>query len=261
MSTVVAFSQWLIRLLEKEKPEHIACFFDESLTSCFRHEIDPGYKSNRTLPDDALSYELLACKKVAELLGISCYASERFEADDLMASASRYCYDSGFEPVLITRDKDLAQILRQDSGLFWDYGYDDAIAYDSFYREFGIAPKYIADFLAIAGDSADAIVGVKGVGKKTVSALFEHFDGWLELKENLDAIAGLPIRGAVSVAKKMKDAVDIVEHNLKLTRLDADCIADSDIKLQRTPSDQTSLVLLFNEFNAERVSRRFQSYE
>ena len=71
VSTVLAFSQWLMRFLRSQQPAHLACCFDESLSTGFRHQIDSTYKQNRSLPDDALAYELLACKHVASLLGVA----------------------------------------------------------------------------------------------------------------------------------------------------------------------------------------------
>lgn len=250
VSTVLAFSRWLLQFLEKEKPDQLACFFDESLESCFRNEIDGNYKANRSLPDEALAYELLACKKVCELFGLSVYASERYEADDLIAAASKKAWNEGNEHYVITRDKDLGQLLKKDQGFFWDYGYGDTIAYDSFAREFGIQPVHIPDYLAIAGDTADSIAGVKGVGKKTVAALFEHFDGWADLKENINRIPDLPIRGAKGIAKKIAEGIELVEHNLQLTRLAFDSIQAEELCFSRTAIDGELIKTLFVEFNA-----------
>lgn len=250
VSTVLAFTRWLLQFLQKQEPISLACFFDESLGNCFRHELDPGYKANRSLPDDALAYELLACRKICQLLGVQTYASEYYEADDLIATCASTVYAQKDEPYIVTRDKDLGQLLELDCGYFWDYGYDDPIAYASFANEFGIEPKHMADFLAIAGDSSDCIVGVKGVGKKTVAALFKFFDGWSELRENIAQVAGLPIRGAAGLASKLALATDLVEHNLKLTRLCSTALRKKEISFHRSPINVSELEALLNEFNA-----------
>lgn len=226
VSTVLRFTSWLIDFMRREQARSLACFFDESLGSCFRNDIDKNYKSSRALPDESLAYELLACKKIAGLLGIPCFTSSRYEADDLIASASNMVSDLGDEPIIVTRDKDLGQLLRPEGGLFWDYGHQKKYDYDRFSEQFGIQPKHIADYLAIAGDPSDDIVGVRGVGKKTVAKLFEFYDGWQELKDNLDSVASLKIRGARSLSLKLKENRCLIEKNLKLTMLDRNSLND-----------------------------------
>ena len=250
VSTVLAFTQWLMRFLRTQQPTHLACCFDESLSTGFRHQIDVTYKQNRSLPDDALAYELLACKQVASLLGIAVYASAEFEADDLLASLAEHARAQGMEPVLLTRDKDLGQILLPDSGMFWDYGYDDAIGYDSFVCEFGVAPERMAEYLAIVGDTADSIVGVRGVGKKTAMALFAELGSWDEIRRDFSAIENLPIRGAAGVEKKMAAGAQQVEHNLRLTALRLGSVNKEHCQLDKHSIDKRALIELFDEFNA-----------
>ncbi len=252
VSSALEFARWLVQFLLNEKPTALACYFDESLESGFRHDIDTSYKSNRALPDDDLAYELLACKKVAELLGIKIYASDVYEADDLIAASARATMQKGNDFAILTRDKDLGQLLKPKSGCLWDYAYGDPINYAQFTQNFGIEPKHIPDFLAIAGDAADCISGVKGVGKKTVAALFTHFDGWRELKNNLNTISSLKIRGASSIEKKLVQSADRIEHNLRLTRLAFDSISLGKLNFARVPVQEDALFALLEEFNAPR---------
>lgn len=93
-------------------------------------------------------------------------------------------------------------------------------------------------------------MGVKGVGKKTVAALFEYADGWQDLKSRLDSISRMPIRGAASVERKITESNALIEHNLKLTRLDDRCISDADILVEKREKEDELLELLFSEFNA-----------
>src|SRR5690606_11273909 len=46
-NAVHGFARFLLELLERERPQHIAIAFDEALDSCFRHRIYPAYKANR----------------------------------------------------------------------------------------------------------------------------------------------------------------------------------------------------------------------
>lgn len=250
VGTALAYFRWLLGFINKTSPEWVAACFDESLGSGFRHELNPAYKSNRSFPDEELAYQLLACKQLTSLAGIACYASETYEADDLIATLFQYAHRCGYEAVVLTRDKDLGQVLDKEKGLFWDYGYDDPIGYDSFAREFGIAPEHIPDYLAIAGDSADAITGVRGVGKKTVAALFQALGNWEAIKAGFELIPELPIRGAAGVAKKLSDAREQVDANLHLTRLRFDCLPENMCDLTRRRPDMDALITLLDEFRA-----------
>ena len=46
-AAVYGYTTFLLRLLQREQPKRIAACFDESLTTCFRNDIYPGYKSSR----------------------------------------------------------------------------------------------------------------------------------------------------------------------------------------------------------------------
>jgi len=250
VSTVLAYFRWLLRFLAKEKPLYAAACFDESLGTCFRNAIDENYKSNRTLPDEDLAYELLSCKKITELVGLPCFASDTYEADDLISDLFEHAVNENLEPYVLSRDKDLGQVLKEDMGYLWDYGYDDPIAYQSFANEFGIAPNRMAEFLAIAGDTSDSIAGIRGVGKKTVTALFDQMGGWQDIKHNVDQISSLSIRGAKGLAVKIRDHIELVESNLKLTTLHNNCISPNERVVSVSKVNKDALMSLLDEFNA-----------
>jgi len=202
------------------------------------------------LPDEDLAYELLSCKKITELVGLPCFASDTYEADDLISDLFEHAVNENLEPYVLSRDKDLGQVLKEDMGYLWDYGYDDPIAYQSFANEFGIAPSRMAEFLAIAGDTSDAIAGIRGVGKKTVAALFEQMGPWQDIKNNLDQIPSLSIRGAKGLAVKIQDHLELVENNLKLTTLHNNCISPNERVVSVSEVNKNALMSLLEEFKA-----------
>ena len=120
-AAVYGYTTFLLKLLEKEKPQRIAACFDESLGSCFRNDIYPDYKSSRALPDEMLAFQLEACRQVSELLGIPCFGSETHEADDLLASLYQRLQRSSKPIAVLTRDKDLGQVLSRPQDFLWDY--------------------------------------------------------------------------------------------------------------------------------------------
>lgn len=200
------YTGFLLKLLQEQNPPWVAACFDESLQSGFRHQLSPVYKSSRALPDEALAYQLNACREVTELLGVASFASEQYEADDLLASLSRVCRASGPEPVaLLSRDKDLSQIIARPQDFLWDYSADKRHYPDDIERRFGVPPEQMADFQALVGDSSDDIAGVPGVGPKTAAALLTAAGSLDALLQNPGAVASYPIRGARSLGQKLID--------------------------------------------------------
>lgn len=214
---VYGFTNFLLDLLQR-RPSHIACAFDESLGSCFRNELYPDYKCSRALPDEALAFQLVACRTMAEALGIASFASERFEADDILATLTRLLRAS--EPVIISRDKDLGQLLDRGARSLWDFAADRHTDRDGVRARFGVEPRQIADFLALVGDSSDDIPGVPGVGPKTAAALLQHFDSVESLLADPASVAGLAVRGARRLSSKIEEYAEQIVLAKRLASLE-----------------------------------------
>lgn len=202
-AAVYGYSTWLLRFLSAQKPQAIAVCFDESLETCFRNQIYPDYKISRALPDEALAFQLQACKYFTELMGIPTYASSTHEADDLLATLAQRCHHKMMPVCIVSRDKDLAQIIRAGDIGLWDALDGELLDYSAIQKKMGVRPEQVADFLALVGDSSDDIPGVPGVGVKTAAILLSHFDSWQALQNNLHLVAQLPLRGAARVAQSL----------------------------------------------------------
>ncbi len=220
--TVYGYAQWLEKFLRQEQPTHVVACFDESLGSCFRNEIYPDYKVSRVLPDDDLAFQLLACKKVTEYFGVPCFASDRFEADDLIGSFAKLSDDAGVPCAILTRDKDLAQLLFSEKIHLWDYPDVAPFCAADLQAKLHISPEQVADYLALVGDVGDDIPGVPGVGPKTAAALLMHMHNWANIRENMAAIHRLPIRGAKSLQAKIEAHWQQVDMAVLLTRIALD---------------------------------------
>jgi 5'-3' exonuclease len=145
----------------------------------------------------------------------------RYEADDLIGTLVHAGRAEGTPSTIVTRDKDLAQLLTKDD-IFWDFAGKGKIHYDDVPGVFGVWPEQIADFLALAGDAVDNIKGVPGVGKKTATALLQHFGSLDNIYANLDTVHEVNVRGAKNLGEKLgsnKDAADLAR---KLTGIACD---------------------------------------
>jgi len=218
VNALYGFAGFLIDLLRDARPEHMAVAFDESLTSSYRNEIYPPYKANRELPPQELEYQFGMCRQLTRALGLVDLASEMYEADDIIATLALRYRDRGMNSVIVTRDKDLAQVLRRGD-TFWDFAGRRRIAYEQVADVFGVRAEQLADFLALAGDSVDNIPGVPGVGAKTAAALLQRFDDLDAIYAELDQVLEVPVRGAARVRERLAAHRDDAYLARRLTRV------------------------------------------
>jgi 5'-3' exonuclease len=217
------FARFLSDLLEQVRPERMGVAFDISLRSeiSFRNGIYPAYKANRESPPADLERQFALCREFCRHMGIAEYASSEYEADDIIGTLAARARAAGLRNVLVTRDKDLSQLIR-DGDVFWDYSGKMRYHYHDIGPRFGVAPELIADFLALTGDAVDNIPGVPGVGKKTAALLFSMFGSLEELYENLHRVPSMKLRGGAAVAARLLEHKEAAYLARRLTRIVCD---------------------------------------
>jgi 5'-3' exonuclease len=127
----------------------------------------------------------------------------------------------GVRSAFITRDKDLAQLMR-DGDLFWDFGAREQFGYHDIERHFGVAPERFADYLALTGDEVDNIPGVPGIGHRTAACLMRSFSSLDEMYADLARVAHLKLRGAGTLGKRLSEHRESVYLARRLTRIACD---------------------------------------
>ena len=160
-NAVHGFARFLLELLERERPRHIAIAFDEALDSCFRNALYPAYKANREPAPEELKRQFAHCKALCEGLGLATLAHPEFEADDLIGSALRHARALGHPGVIVSADKDLSQLLG-DLDEQWDFARGVRWGASGVKARQGVHAHQVADFLALCGDAVDNIPGVPG---------------------------------------------------------------------------------------------------
>ena len=130
-------------------------------------------------------------------------------------------HEEGIRSAYITRDKDLAQLMR-NGDVFWDYGAREQFGYHDIERHFGVLPERFADYLALTGDDVDNIPGVPGIGHRTAASLMKAFASLDEMYEDLGRVAQLKLRGAATLAQKLTDHREAVYLSRRLTRIACD---------------------------------------
>jgi len=158
---------------------HVGVATDHVIES-FRNDLWPGYKRGEGIDPDLLAqFPLL--ESALGALGVVVWPMVELEADDALASAAAVAADDDTvdQVIICTPDKDLAQCvvgrrvvqLDRRAGLVTDAA--------GVHDKFGVQPASIPDWLALVGDSADGFPGLAGWGKRSASAVLDHY-GHLE---------------------------------------------------------------------------------
>ena len=184
---VSGFANFIYSLKNEYKSDYIIFALD-SKGKTFRSEIDPNYKTNRTPPPPELLAQIPICIEMIEKMGFVSISRENYEADDIIASVVKSCKDKDIFVRIITQDKDLYQLIKDEKVSIYSpiskNDYDEAACLE----KYGVKPSQIKDFLALCGDSADNIPGVKGIGAKGAKTLLDEFGSIEAIYENLSLV-------------------------------------------------------------------------
>ncbi len=256
VNALYGYCRFIGDFMEKVKPEFIAVLFDESLSSSYRTEIYPEYKANREPAPPELKRQFEQCRRFTRALGLMECGSPKYEADDLIGTLVIEGRDSGLPSTIVTRDKDLAQLVTRKD-LFWDFAGRGKIKYEDIPEYFGVWPEQIADFLALAGDSVDNIPGVPGVGKKTATALLQHFGTLDDIYSNLDTVHEVEVRGAKTLGAKLDTHREAAMLAKKLTVIACDAPYDRpETGLKPRAPDLGAINALYDEAGIGMALRR-----
>jgi|UniRef100_UPI00404ABF09 DNA polymerase I len=170
----------LWRLADDQKPVATLVFFDLG-GSQDRLALHPEYKAQREETPEALEKQIPYIKLLTRAMGLVGVEQDGVESDDLLAAQAVALAKAGHEVLVVSADKDFAQIVDDrvklllppptaNPRLGWR-----VLDAAGVVEKFGVGPHQIADYLALVGDSADNIPGLAGVGPKTASKwLQEH---------------------------------------------------------------------------------------
>jgi DNA polymerase I len=256
VNAVHGFLRFLLELLARTRPTHLAVAFDEALESSFRNDWYPAYKANREPAPEALKRQFQHCQALVAALGIHTQADPRYEADDLIGSTLARLRAQGFAGLIVSADKDLSQLLR-GSDQQWDFARDQRWGAADVRARFGARPERLADFFGLTGDSIDNIPGVPGIGAKTASALLDHFDTLDALLARVDEVPFLRLRGAKAHAQRLREHREqaLLSRRLATIAEDAGVPGHADAYRLRRP-DAAALEALFDHLRVGPMTRR-----
>jgi 5'-3' exonuclease len=250
------FARFLGDLIERVRPVHLAVAFDSNQRSSFRYQLYPAYKANRERPPEELRRQFALCRRVCQALGVADFVNSDYEADDIIGTLASRMRQVGEQVVLVTRDKDLAQLVRPGDH-YWDYIGDKRYPYHAIADRFGVLPERMPCFLALLGDAVDNIPGVPGIGRKTASLLLHHHESLLQLYGNLDALGRLKLRNAGFVVEQLLTYRESAFLARQLTQIACDVPLSTDLgQLRRRRPDLAALNGFYDEVGFGRMLRQ-----
>lgn len=253
-SALLGLVHGLMGILKKERPDYAVLAMDPGGPT-FRHEAYPPYKAQREKMPEDLAAAIPYAFELAEALKIPVVKMDGYEADDIMGTLAVKAAAEGFDVYMATPDKDAAQLVRPGVKLYRPaHAGDAAVVYD----EAGVcehweltSPKQMIDYLALAGDSADNIPGVKGVGEKTAAGLLKEFGSVEGILENIALVKG-------KAAEKMRNGAEDAKMSKFLTTIRTDVPITPDWESYKLNGvDKEKLAAVCAKFELKRLAKEF----
>lgn len=191
MSILFGFTKYILELIEKEKPTHLAVAFDPP-GGTFRHEMYPEYKGTRSETPQLIIDSLEPLCRLCRAMGFPVLMVKGFEADDVIGSMAKRAEKEGYHVYMVTPDKDYGQLISPSITQFKpgkSGSENELIDVEKICSKYGIErPEQVIEILTICGDTSDNIPGVKGVGEVGAGKLIAKYGNVSEIYSHLDEL-------------------------------------------------------------------------
>ncbi len=176
-NAVYGFTAMLIKLLQEQRPELIACCFDMGAPLERTTEF-ADYKSNRSEAPDTFTSQVPLIREVLRVMRIPVYEVPGHEADDVIACFAKRAAAEGVDVRIVTGDRDFFQLVSPEIKVLYNRrGITDIVEMDpkAVEERYGVSPSKYVDLKALEGDPSDNLPGVPGVGTKTAARLIQKY--------------------------------------------------------------------------------------
>ena len=243
INAVMGFSNMMFKLLkdldDSERPSHLACIFDRARKT-FRNDIYADYKAHRPPAPEDLVPQFPIIHEAVKAFNIPAIDAGGFEADDIIATYARLAEAEGFTVTIVSSDKDLMQLVGDKIEMF-DSMKNRHIGPEEVFEKFGVGPEKVIEIQALAGDSADNVPGVPGIGVKTAAQLITEYG-------DLESL--LARAGEIKQPKRRQNLIefaDLARVSLELVTLRTDVPDLPDLESLRLRDIEAETVLPFLE--------------
>ena len=243
-NAIYGFLNMMLKLIENEKPTHIAVAFDVH-GKTFRHDKYDAYKAGRKPTPEELSPQFDVLKKILEAMDIVTIGITGYEADDIIGTLSFIAHSKSMKTKIVTGDKDTLQLINDDvSVLLTRRGITQVDVYDEakLIEIYSIGADKMIDLKGLMGDNSDNIPGIPSVGEKTAIKLLLQYSSMDNVFDKADEIKG-------KLGEKIRDNKDMALLSRELGRINLE------VPLEITLTDLT-----FDHLNQDLVIPILQKY-
>ncbi len=234
----------LRKLVRDEQPDKVAVVFDAK-GKTFRNDIYPEYKANRPPMPDELRVQIEPLHEIIKAQGLPLISIEGVEADDVIGTMSQQATEQGYEVLISTGDKDMAQLVNENVRLIntMNNHFMDEVAV---VEKFQVRADQIIDYLALMGDSSDNIPGVPKVGPKTAAKWIDEYGSLQGVMDNADEIKG-------KVGEYLRESLGFLPMSYELATIKLDCDTGISIdELEQGEADWSALADYYREYGFTR---------
>ncbi len=208
---VLGVLNMLNKMLKEEAPQRIAVVFDAPGRT-FRDDLFDEYKAHRTPMPDDLRSQVQPLYEAVAAMGLPLLRVPGVEADDVIGTLAVQAAAAGYQVLISTGDKDMAQLVGPNIELLNTMS-NTRLDRAGVKTKFDVYPEQIADYLALVGDSSDNIPGVTGVGPKTASK-------WLNQYQTLEGLLAHVAEVGGKVGENLRNELPVLQLSRKLSAID-----------------------------------------
>ncbi len=188
-NAIYGVANMLRKLIADYQTEYFTVVFDAK-GKTFRHDLYPKYKANRPPMLDDLRVQIEPLHNLIRAMGLPLIIESGVEADDVLGALAQQAAAQGFEVIISTGDKDMAQLVTEQIILEDSMTGKARMDIAGVIEKFGVKPAQIVDYLALMGDASDNIPGVPKVGAKTAAKWLAQYESLDNLIANADKVTG-----------------------------------------------------------------------
>ncbi len=238
-NAVYGVSNMLRKLISDYHTDHIAVIFDAP-GKTFRNDLYEHYKAHRPPMPDDLRVQIEPLHNLVRAMGLPLIMEPDVEADDVMGALAKKAVQQGFDVIISTGDKDMAQLVNEHI-ILENTMSNSRLDVQGVIEKFGVRPDQIVDYLALMGDSVDNIPGVPKVGPKTAAKWLEQYGTLENLMAFAHAVGG-------KIGENLRNSLAFLPLSKQLTTIKCDLdLAYSMDDLKRRATDKVRLKQIVQE--------------
>ena len=247
----------MMKLLREQHPAALgACVFDAKGRT-FRDDWYADYKANRSAMPDDLALQIEPIVEAVRLLGWPVLSVPGIEADDAIGSLCKVASAAGYDVIVSTGDKDLAQLVDERVTLVNTMS-NERLDPAGVHAKFGVPPDRIVDYLTLVGDTVDNVPGVEKVGPKTAAK-------WIAEYGSLEGVmaAAPTMKGAAG--ENLRKALDWLPQGRRLITVATDCDLAGHVpgwpafdSLAFAPIDAAALGAFYDRYGFKSMKRELE---